>query len=200
LSIEREKFHFTYQHEGWRHEGQETKLDIQVFHQEGKHPIFVVNESLDNKGPGLDWVTSDLAGGMMNQYDLKPGNLQWYEQQSNGDYTRIDFRTTQINPDTNVATQWIAENKEYNIPKHELEGRIAKGIVEQPDDISREIQQRKQWDSAEVPAEGKAVKAEYEKQSEGVASQLERDAPKQQNTQEAQQQQNTQDSNERLTY
>lgn len=203
MSIEKEKFSFTYKHEGWRFEGQETKLDIQVFHKEGKNPIFVVNESLDNKGPGLDHVTSELACGMMNQYDLKPEKLQWYEQQANGQYTQIGFRTTQINPETNVATKWIAENKEWNIDKPELEKRIASGIVEQPDDISREIQQGRNWQRAEAPAEGQELRAnelQAAQQRDGIASRLdENDAQQKQATQETQQQ-NTQDLNQRMTY
>lgn len=203
MSIQKEKFSLTYTHPEGRFEGQETKLDIQVFHKEGKNPIFVVNESLKNEGPGLDWVTSDLAGGMMNQYDLKPEKLQWYEQQANGQYTQIDFRTTQINPETNVATKWIAENKEWNIDKPELEKRIASGIVEQPDDISREIQQGRNWQRAEAPTEGQGERAkemQAEQQREGMASRLdENDAQQKQTTQETQQQ-NTQDLNQRMTY
>lgn len=197
MSIEKEKFSFTYEHPEGRFEGQETELDIQIFHKEGKNPIFVINESLDNKGPGIDWVTSDLAGGMMNRHDLKPEKLQWYEQQENGEYTKIGFKTTQINPETGVATQWLAKNEEYNIPKKELEARIASGIVEQPDDISREIQQVKRWERGEAPEVGQPLREQVVQQSsgEGIASQVERDAPQQQA-----QQQNTQDLNQKVTY
>ena len=159
MKIEREDHDLTYTPSRGPFMGQEIKLQAQVFHRDdGRPPAFVINESLDNKGPSIDYASEELAGVMMKHYQLKPEQLHWYEQQSNGDYSQVKFETKETQAMTGEATKWQGRSDEYNISKNEVEARIAGGIIQQHDDVSRQMQQEKQWERGAAPAVGNVLR------------------------------------------
>jgi hypothetical protein len=155
-----------------------TIYQVHTYPREGRDPVFVVRESLNNQGPSLSSVREGTATVKMLKHGIKPEDMQWYEQDKDGNWTKVTFKTTKID-EKGKPIELRSVKEERLKDETQVEAAIAKGIIEPRREPKLEIETKEQyrqrkadeeWKGLGAPKQGEEISEEHkqaEKQKQG---------------------------------
>lgn len=117
-------------------DGVVTNYEVETIKRDGAAPIFIMRNSVDNKGYGFnrdlplnEHLTQEHATDARKEFDVKPNGLIWYAERKDGGYDQVKFKFDEAGIDNsgNHKQQW-SEHKRIVHTKEQVDQNVAKYI------------------------------------------------------------------------